>query len=225
MSNTFVNELHELINQQWQVVRTGQFWSHIASQGWNPDLYTRVMEQIFHYTRHNSMNQAAAAFRTDPDNTGLLRFIYEHAREELGHEKMASHDLDTKGWLNPAHLSAPPLPATRALIGYLYYVSFHYGGIARLGYSFWAESSYDKFDDVLQRARQDLDLDDKNMTFFVAHSRIDQKHAQEVEEAIEKFVSTDEQRAQVKEVAETTLYMTGMVLENALQDHLAATRS
>ena len=55
------------------------------------------MCQIFHYTRHNSVNQAAAAFRADPDDLPLLRFIYGHAKEELGHERLALHDLRSSG--------------------------------------------------------------------------------------------------------------------------------
>ena len=37
---------------------------------------------------------------------------------------------------------AVPLPATEALVGYLYYVALRYGAVARLGYSFWAEGVY-----------------------------------------------------------------------------------
>ena len=54
------------------------------------ELYRLTMVQIFHYTRHNSINQAVAAFRAEPEQLSLLRFVYGHAREELGHEKMVA---------------------------------------------------------------------------------------------------------------------------------------
>ena len=62
--------------------RAPPFWGRIVREGWDREAYRRTMSQIFHYTRHNSVNQAAAAFRADPDDLALLRFIYGHAKEE-----------------------------------------------------------------------------------------------------------------------------------------------
>jgi hypothetical protein len=98
------------------------------------EFYHDLMVEIYHYTRHNSMNQAATAFVAAPE--GLLKFAYHHAADELGHERMVTHDLESIGLLDRQVLNRAPLPATEALIGYLYFVALKYGPIARLGYSF-----------------------------------------------------------------------------------------
>ncbi|HEX2580884.1 MAG TPA: iron-containing redox enzyme family protein [Dongiaceae bacterium] len=184
-----------------------------------PELYRVLMEQIYHYTRHNSINQAAAAYSTNPQSRKLLRFVYRHALEELGHENMVIHDLTAKNLYNPKLLEQRPLPPTQALISYLYQVAIERGAIARLGYSYWAESAYSHIDELLKKVGKDLDLSPDQMSFFVSHSTIDAKHSLEVIEAINENVITAEQQEDVLDVARTTLYLTGQILEQVEREY------
>ncbi len=95
------------------------------------------------------------------------------------------------------------------------------GPIARLGYSYWAEDVYEHIQPILERFRADLGLKDEQMTFFVAHSTIDEKHAEEVRMAMQRAVKTEEDRRQIKEVARVTLWLTGQLMEEALRAYLA----
>lgn len=222
----FFDELDAVVAHRWAEIRDGAFWAHVLQNGMSRELYQTTMVEIFHYTRHNSINQAVAAWHaSSPDDLHLLKFVYEHADEELGHERMIVHDLESIGLSDEALYDQPPLPPTQALVGYLYYVSLTEGAKARLGYSYWAESSYDELAPILARARADLGLADNNMTFFVAHSTIDVKHAEEVREAIAESVATPEEREAVKRVADTTLYLSGRLMEAALEKHLAASQA
>ena len=63
-----------------------------------------------------------------------------------------------------------------------------------------------------------LKLTDKQLTFFVAHSVIDVRHAKDVNEAIERWVETDEDKMAVRQVARTTLYLTGQILESVANE-------
>ncbi len=205
--------LEDVVSTQWAEIKAGPFFES-AKRGLTFPLYTRVMEQIYHYTKHNSLNQASAAFKTDPEDTRLLRFAYKHALEELGHEKMVEHDLQSIGHpFDPKQ--CVPSPATEALIAYLYYVSLTQGAGPRLGYSFWAENAYEHISPVLDACRRDLGLTDKQMTFFVSHAEIDTKHAQEVKEAILRWCDTPAKEEQILRVAQTTLYLTGQILNTA----------
>ena len=56
------------IGELWAGAERRPFWGRIVREGWDRAAYRRTMSQIFHYTRHNSVNQAAAAFRADPDD-------------------------------------------------------------------------------------------------------------------------------------------------------------
>jgi hypothetical protein len=217
----FFASLDQVVLDGWASISRGRYFTHVLREGPNPDLYRRTMVELYHYTRHNSINQAVAAYGVDPDETGLLRFCYRHAAEELGHEKMVVHDLRAVGLLRRADLQAPPLPPTQALINYLYSVALSQGAVHRLGYSYWAESAYDHLGDLVARMRTDLGLGDRQMTFFVAHQSIDTKHAQQVREAIDRYARTEKQRLGVLEVARTTLYLSGAMLDAVLDSHLS----
>jgi pyrroloquinoline quinone (PQQ) biosynthesis protein C len=209
--------LDATIAHQWARAGASDFWRSIVSNGCSRELYRITMVQIFHYTRHNSINQAVAALRTDPTDWQLLRFMYGHAKEELGHERLVVHDLKAIGLMGDDERVDPPLPATDALINYLYGVALREGAISRLGYSYWAETVYDQIGPLLSSAKQSLGIDDRNMTFFAAHSVIDVKHAEEVRSAIRRAVTTIEQGDAVHRVAATSLWLTLQLLEQAFE--------
>jgi len=209
----FLAELETVVEEGWAQVHRGRFWPLLRERGLSPQMYQTIMTELFHYTRHNSINQAFAAWKVDASDIGLLRFCYDHAAEELGHEKMVEKDLASAGLLTPGLLERAPLPPTQALIGYLYYVGLAEGAVPRLGYSFWAETSYGHIAELLQHMRDDLNLQDRQMTFFVAHAAIDNRHAKQVRGAVSRFATTSMQQQRVMQVARTTLYLTGQILE------------
>lgn len=215
--DNFFSELDAIVDSGWAKIKNGRYWTRSLEQPMTVELYQQVMLQVYHYTRFNSINQAACAFSADPGQTSLLRFVYKHALEELGHEKMVIRDLESIGAL-PLSLPAP-LPPTQALIAYLNDVAIRLGPIARLGYSYWAEEVYDHIQPILNKFRSDLGLNDEQMTFFVAHSTIDEKHFEEVRLAMQRAIKTDEERTLIKEVAKVTLYLTGQLLEESLLEY------
>ncbi|MBP7567972.1 MAG: iron-containing redox enzyme family protein [Burkholderiaceae bacterium] len=219
MADSFVQRLRTLVDEDWATIKAGRFWNRVLSQPVTVDLYRDLMLQIYHYSSHNSMNQAAVAIQPAPE--ALLKFVYRHAAEELGHERMVVRDLQSIGALREGDLARPPLPATEALMGYLYFVSFRYGAIPRLGYSFWAEGVYPHIRDVFAKISRDLTLEPRNVTFFGSHAQADAEHIQQVEDCIERFALTPEQQEAVTTVARTTLFLTGQLLEQvaALHEH------
>jgi hypothetical protein len=199
----------------WARARGGRFWAHVTAHGMDRDLYRLTMTQLYHYTRHNSINQAIAAFRADPDQLPLLRFVYDHAREELGHERMILRDLRSSGLLECDESLDGPLPATDALINYLYGLALREGPVARLGYSYWAESAYVHIAPLLRATRDSLGLTDPQMTFFAAHAAIDVRHAEQVRAAIRGAATTAAAAADIHRVAVTSLWLTIQILEQA----------
>jgi hypothetical protein len=213
----FVAQLREKVEAEWAQMKEGEFWQRVLRAPVKPGLWKDFMLQVYHYSKHNSMNQAVAAFVPAPE--GLLKFVYRHAAEELGHEKMVTHDLRSINLLTEDDLKAPPLPATEALIGYLYYVALRYGPVARLGYSFWAEGAHAHIQEPIRKLCGDLGLTSKNVTFFGAHAEADEEHIQQVEEAIERYAVTPQDRELVTRVCITTLSLTGQLLQQVAQRH------
>jgi hypothetical protein len=205
------------ISAMWEAAQSSDMWEHVTQGGMPAGLYRDLMVQIYHYTRHNSVNQAMTVIGVSPEERPLLRFIYRHADGELGHEQMVVHDLRSVGLIGPdVDLNGlPRLPATDALIGYLAGLSLGGGAIARLGYSYWAESVYEHIRPILAAARTSLALSDRQMTFFVAHSSVDEGHAHEVRHILSKVVRTPAQADAVFHTAQTTLWLTLQILEQA----------
>lgn len=220
MENNFIQELDEDINNQWSLIKQGSFFKLIRENKIDEQLYHDLMVEIYHYTKHNSINQAAASVNVPDHANAILKYVYRHAIEEYGHEEMAIRDLESINILDRSKLEQPPLPATEALIGYLYAVAQRYGAIARLGYSQWAENAYGHIDELTTKIRQDLFLEDENMSFFVNHSKIDKKHSAQVAEAIKAFCTTPKDKILVKMVAQTTLYLTGKMLDGVAEDYI-----
>jgi len=215
----FKERLENSISREWQHIRKGAFWNKIMSEPVAPELYKLMLEQIYHYTRHNSVNQAAAAYSTAPENRRLLRFVYKHALEELGHEQMVVHDLKSVNLYDEGFETNNPLPATQGLISYLYKTALDKGAVARLGYSYWAESCYGHIDPLLKKFASDLGLTEHNMHFFVAHSEIDTKHFEEVDDAISFCEPTEKEQEEIINVAVTTLSLTGLILEQVAREY------
>ena len=217
MKQNFIETLDREINDIWDEIKANRFWKFVLNNKVSREFYYDLMIEIHHYTKHNSMNQAVTAFAEAPE--GLFKFVYSHAAEELGHQRMVIHDLEGIALLNSADLTRDPLSATDALIAYLYFIAIKHGPIARLGYSFWAENVYLHINEIIEKIKSDLSLTDKNLTFFRAHAKIDEKHIEQVKECIEKYARTPMEQNLIKRVARTTLYLTAQMLEQVAQNH------
>ena len=182
-------------------------------------LYAIYLVETYHYTLHNSLNQAAVVTRARGLDPRYARFCLKHAQEETGHELMAFHDLRQLGApvTTPADLP-PALPETKVLINYLYGVAERDVPVARLGYSYWAERSYGYMRPLLDLISSGLSVPKRAMTFFNEHSDIDVAHAQEVDEAISRFARTDEDWAAIEEVMLTSLTLTCTMLDAVLAE-------
>lgn len=176
-------------------------------------LYAMYLCETYHYTLHNARNQALVATRREPMSIQYMKYCLNHALEEAGHELMALHDLKGLGYDVTEKTLPKPLMSTEALVAYLYHISEHHTPVARLGYSYWAERSYEYIQPLLAMLSDGLGVPKKAMTFFNEHSEIDAKHAEEVEEAINRFVKTPEDWQAVEEVMVGSLIMTTRMMD------------
>lgn len=208
----FIQDCNARIARSWATIKTGPFWREVVANGFERELYVTLMTEIYHYTRENAQNQALAAIDVHSDRLSLLRFCLHHAFEEAGHDLMALNDLRAVGVDPEAVVASRPLPETQAFIAYLYRVATTCDATSRLGYSLWAEGCYPHIAEVLDAMRTSLGLEDRDMTFFVAHSKIDAGHLEEVEQAIDEHCTTPELRAALIEVMETSLHLQGEML-------------
>lgn len=219
----FFGRLDEVVERSWQAGKRGPFWSHVRTHGCDPLLGCFAMVEMFHLVRHNAINQAVAALRVPPGREALLKWCFRHAQEELGHERMIVRDLAAHGLADVIDdvLAGPPLPATQAFVGYLYAVALRQGAEARLGYSYWAESSYQRFDELFAALSARTSLEPtRSMSFFKEHMAIDRHHEAETRRVLEVAALSPAQQEEVIQVARTTIYLQNALLDGCLARYL-----
>jgi hypothetical protein len=176
-------------------------------------LYAIYLTETYHYTRHNSRNQALVATRREHIDPRYLKFCLRHAEEEVGHELMALHDLKNMGFQVTEESLPRPLNSTLTLISYLYQVAQYENPLARLGYSFWAERSYQYIRPLLNLLSTGLGIEKKSMTFFNEHSEIDVDHAKMVDDTIGRFAKTEHDFIAIGDCLETSLRLTSGMMD------------
>jgi len=184
-------------------------------------VYALYLTQVYHYASHTARNQALVAVNPNNRDIHYMQFCLEHALEETGHELMALHDLRSLGVVinDPEKEMPPALPSTQLLIAYLYRVAMHENPVQRLGYSFWAETSYGYIRDFMDNLSNNMQLDKKQMTFFYNHSTIDDKHAKDVEKILLHICKTEDDWKAVTQSAMITLDLTYQILRSVIDEY------
>lgn len=182
--------------------------------------YGIYLLETYHYVMHNPRHQALVGVYMKEKVFRYIKFCYEHAEEEAGHEMMAFHDLLNLGLDKDSFTIPSPHPSTEVFIAYLYYISSNGNPYQRLGYSFWAEDSYQYIAGLMTKVISVLGLDKSQTTFLVSHAAIDEKHAQEIEEMVNEFCRTEDDWYSVNKVLETSLRLQSEMLDNVMLEYL-----
>jgi len=223
MNVTNLQQLELMIANKWQqILEQPQALQFAGSlMGKDRRVYALYLTQVYHYAFHTARNQALVAVNPDNRDIHYMQFCLEHALEETGHELMALHDLRSMGVaIKNAEKEMPPaLPATQLLIAYLYRVANSGNPVQRLGYSFWAETSYGHIRNFMDNLSLNMQLDKKQMTFFYNHSSIDDKHAKDVEKILLHICRTEEDWKAVTQTAIITLDLTHQILVSVIDEY------
>lgn len=214
-----LEQLKNTLNEEMNYYQTNGHLDMLMTPGFaDKRLYAIHLTETYHYTLHNSKNQALIATRKEKINANYLKFCLDHAADEVGHEMMALHDIQHMGYKVTEEDMPEPLPATKTLIAYLYYVASNESPIARLGYSFWAERVYDYIKPLLTLVEVGMGVKKSSMTFFREHAEIDVNHAKIIDQMIERFVKTEKDWAIVEEVMKTSLKLTVLMGDEIIQE-------
>lgn len=205
--------LDQRIDKTWSdILGNSRLVKAIREGSVSKALYAIYMIETFHYTSHNARNQGLVGVR-HADNPVYAKFCFEHAAQEVGHEKMALHDVMSLGLKNEAFDIPPALPETEVLIAYLYWISFTGNPLQRLGYSYWAENAYHFITPLINKLSETLSLKPAQLTFFIAHSDIDVDHFNEIKLILQRTCKRQADWDAVATVMETSLRLTGNMLE------------
>jgi len=220
LSTQFRN-LKNMRDTEWANLTTNANWAKfILNETFDARFYGIYLLETYHYVMHNPKHQALVGAHMKEKIFKYIKFCYEHAEEETGHEMMAMHDLLSLSLEKEDFQIPSPHPNTEVFIAYLYWISTNGNPLQRLGYSFWAEDSYQYIGQLIDKVRTALNLQKGQMTFLISHATIDEKHAQEIEEMINDFCNTKDDWYSVEKVMRTSLKLQSNMLDSVLSEYL-----
>lgn len=212
-----IAHLDAVCDEVWAKIKATKYYSALLAGQVTPAIMHRYLVETYFYVRENAKNQAAVVLRLDDTQAAYAKYCLKHALEENGHEQMCLHDLRTTGFDMATLPGLRPLPATAGLIGYLYDLAARHNPVARLGYSYWAEGAHSYLAEGMAKVKALFQLSDNQMTFFVAHGAIDEKHFQDVKAALAAHCVTEQDWADVAWVIRVTGGLTATMLDEILE--------
>lgn len=181
----------------------------------DPVLVAIYLTQVYHYAFHTPRHQALVGANRYNTDVHYMQYCFEHALEETGHELMALSDIRSLGYGLEAEDIPVQLPSTQLLIAYLYKQAQSENPVHHLGYGFWSENACPFIDQFMQSLMIIMGLERKQMTFYSSHVTIDEGHAKEVRNIIQRVARSGEDWKGMKQVARITFDLTlGMVRDS-----------
>lgn len=178
------------------------------------ELLQLYLIESYHYVKHNAQHQALAVWQKDVRDRDFMRAALQHAVEEVDHDLLALRDLEKMGVPRAKVEASVPLPQTLGFTGYLYYAVMRENPIGRLGYSIWAEGTQQIGPTIISRLMSKFGIDDeRKISFFAAHAKLDMRHGLECCQSIDRFATTPEDRQAIRVVAHTSMALFTDVLE------------
>jgi len=217
-----IEQLDNLIATVWEEIFSSEEAKKYGTTLMNKDkrLFAMYMTQVYHYAYHTSRNLGLAGANLANKNLKLMHHFFEHAMGEVGHEKMAYKDLKALGVPFNSNDEMPPaLPATEVLIGYVKFLSLSEKPYRSLGYHYWIEQPYNYILPFMQALQHSMGLEKEQMSFYLQHVKIDQKHGKDIQHIVVKVCETDEHWEEIKEVTRTSLWLMFRMVQDIIEEY------
>jgi thiaminase len=167
----------------------------------NRDAYVRYLVNVYNYAQYSPVVMAIAASRCLSTHPELARYLLRHAEEEQGHDRWALADLIDLDVAEAEACRARPTPACAALIGYIHYIAAYGNPVGLFGWMYVLEAvGNDMGTPIAQRLQ--AWLGGKAMRFIAGYGVADTDHTRDLTEQIQTNITTEQDRADVDEVAD-----------------------
>jgi pyrroloquinoline quinone (PQQ) biosynthesis protein C len=175
----------------------------IVANGLSVERYRKLLLELYHVVWHFNPTCAAAASRIPDAHKQIRYFLYDHMKEEAGHEEWVLNDLDAMGVDRPYAISCPPTFLVSALIGYNYWTADRRHPCAVLGMVYALEVIASVYGGPITSAiRESLLLEsDRGISFISSHATLDAEHMAELRMVMNRIEDEDTKNAIVEATA------------------------
>jgi pyrroloquinoline quinone (PQQ) biosynthesis protein C len=143
----------------------------------------QYLQMMYHFVRSSSETLIASAARASSQR--VRDYLWQHAVEELGHEKLIAHDYAALGGDEGALVTSHPLPLVQGYISHFRALGFLTAPEERLGAVYAIEHVGKLLGPAVARGLRDAGFEARALTFATTHSGVDDAHADEIRVLIE----------------------------------------
>lgn len=154
----------------------------IVADGLDVDRYRQLLSELYHVVWHFNPICAAAASRLSDEYRAVRYYLYDHVKEEKGHEEWVMADLEVVGVARQLALSHQPSTSLLSLLGYNYWSADRRHPCSVLGMIYALEVIASVYGGPITVAiQQSLLLDGTHgITFISSHVEMDSEHMAEL---------------------------------------------
>jgi pyrroloquinoline quinone (PQQ) biosynthesis protein C len=184
-------ELQKVQERVCERVMSNQLVQAMMRGGGSRDQYRAYLTDVYCYARHSAQVIGLAASRLVTSHPSLSKYLFEHAREEMGHDEWVASDL------RDLELSSSEIPALEPsspclrMIGLEYFYALHGNAVGLFGWMFVLESLGGRIGGGIARTLdQSLRLDGKATYFLTGHGEADAHHSEDLYRVIAEHVTS-----------------------------------
>lgn len=169
--------------------------------------YHQLLKSIFHQVYFSSTSFALAGAMASLTSPPVRTYLLHHAEEEMNHWTWILGDLQSTGYKGADPRSEHPNWASQAYLSYGVYLSM-FNPIGRLAMAQVLEGISGTFgSNYGMKGLQQLKLKKEQAQFFLVHGELDQGHAADINQVLQRENLTPEQWAEMEHIACTTSYL------------------
>lgn len=154
----------------------------IVANGLTVERYRKLLLELYQVVWHFNPICAAAASRIPDLYKHVRYFLYDHMKEEAGHEEWVLNDLDAMGVRRETALAYVPSMLLHALTGYNYWTADRRHPCSVLGMVYALEVIASVYGGPITAAIQESLLleSERGVSFISSHATLDAEHMAEL---------------------------------------------
>jgi pyrroloquinoline quinone (PQQ) biosynthesis protein C len=186
----------------------------IVANGLPLERYRKLLLELYHLVWHFNPICAAAASRISDRHQHIRYFLYEHMKEEQGHEEWVLNDLRAIGTAAESARAYEPSFVMMGLSGYNYWSADRRHPCSVLGMVYSLEVVASVYGGQMTAAITDSLLlqEGRGISFISSHATLDAEHMAELR-IILNGIADEEAQAAIVESTQFNFFQFGKVLE------------
>jgi hypothetical protein len=186
----------------------------IVANGLSVERYRALLLELYHIVWHFNPICAAATSRIPDTHKPVRYFLYEHMKEEAGHEEWVLDDLLAMGVDRQFALAAPPTLRLLGLTGYNYWMADRRHPCGVLGMVYALEVIASVYGGPITSAiKESLLLEsDRGISFISSHATLDAEHMADLRVVMNQ-IHDDQAKDAIVEATAFNFYQFTSILE------------